>query len=498
MVKIKKGILSTLFIVISSITLLTSCSKNGKKSADSEEPTNLIMYIIGDRPAGQDTIDANFNKILKERINCTLTVNWIPWADYTNKYPLLFSSGENFDMAYTSAWLNFTSLAQKGAFKSLDDLWPTYAPENFGRQSEAAKQEATVDGHYYCVPTLLATYTSYGPIYRTDVVEGTDWNGKMNTFDDIEKYCDIVKKTHPELEPIDIYAQGSELDDTYMYSIGYRSSKNATNDFLFYNPEEKNPKLITYYECKDIPQFLSMMTRWNKKGFFLKSALADTDSTKIQNGKAALRFHNIDDYQSYSILHPEWKFKYQSMNKYVTHLPFTQDAMVISNTSKNPEKAMKLWELITNDRDVFDAFFYGVLGTTYTLNDQGEYKILDQNLYNLSDMWAARTIEFNRNGEGTPADYQTQKEDFETSMNSSPEAKRAVKFEAFSIDTSKIETEYAACQNVHQQYWWPLELGYTDAKKGLAEYEAKMKAAGIEKVRSEIQKQLDAYTAKIQ
>ena len=39
------------------------------------------------------------------------------------------------------------------------------------------------------------------------------------------------------------------------------------------------------------------------------------------------------------------------------------------------------------------------------------------------------------------------------------------------------------------------ELGYTDIDKGLAEYEEKMKAAGVDKVREEIQRQLDEYVA---
>ena len=75
-------------------------------------------------------------------------------------------------MAYTATWLNYAALAQKGAFKSLDEIWPQYAPKNFERQSEAALQQATVDGHYYCIPTLLATYSAFGPIYRTDILEG--------------------------------------------------------------------------------------------------------------------------------------------------------------------------------------------------------------------------------------------------------------------------------------------------------------------------------------
>ena len=50
-------------------------------------------------------------------------------------------------------------------------------------------------------------------------------------------------------------------------------------------------------------------------------------------------------------------------------------------------------------------------------------------------------------------------------------------------------------RNVHQQYWWPLELGYTDPVSGLKEYQEKMEAAGIEKVREVLQQQLDAYVA---
>ena len=473
-------------------TLLAGC---GGSKAEKSGTTNLVMYVIGDRPAGQDIHDEKFNELIKERLNTTLTVNWIPWSDFANKYPLLFSSGEEFDIAYTAAWLNYTSLAQKGAFKELDTLWPEQAPKNFARQSDAAKLEASYDGHYYCVPTLLATYTAYGPLYRTDIMEGTEWNGRMETFEDIEAYCDIVKRVRPDMEPLDIYAQGSEWDDTFMYYNGMRSSKNATNDFLFYDPQEGSPKLVTYYDYAKTPEFLEMMNRWNQKGFFLKSALADTDSTKTQNGKAAVRTHNIDTWQGYCIIHPEYQLKYQNFTKWVTHLPFTQDAMVIANTSKHPERAMQLWELITNDREVFDAFFYGVLGTTYTLNDKGEYQVTDSNLYAKSDMWAARTPEFYRNDAGTPAEYDTARAGYEAFMTSSPEARRAVQFEAFAIDTSKIETEYAACLNVHQQYWWPLELGYTEPVSGLAEYESKMKAAGIEKVKAEIQRQLDAYVA---
>jgi len=478
-----------------SSTVTSDTVETSTGELDTSKEVNLVMYIVGDRPAGQDVNDENFNKIIKEKLNCTLTLNWIPWSDYGNKYPLLFSSGEQFDMAYTAGWLNFTSLAQKGAFMSLDELWPTYAPKNYAATSDAAKLQATVAGQIYAIPTLLATYSAYGPIYRTDIMEGTDWNGKMETFDDIEKYCDIVKATHPELEPIDIYSAGSEWDDTYMWSLGYQSSKGASNDFLFFDPTQENPQLFTYYECTDTPAFLEMMNRWNEKGFFTKSALSDTDSTKLQNGKAAIRTHNVDNLANFATLHPEYKLEYSNFVKYVKHLPYTQDAMVISNTSQNPERALALWDLITSDQEVFDAFYYGVLDTTYSLNDQGQYSILDSNQYAVTDMWAARTPELNRNIAGTPESYNTWKQTFEDFIATDDTAE---KYASFVLDTSSIETEYAACLSVHQQYWWPLELGYTDATTGLAEYQQKMEAAGIEKVKAELQKQLDAYVAGLQ
>ena len=95
---------------------------------DTSEEVQLVMYVVSDRPAGQDIVDENMNAYFKEKLNCTLQINWIGWAEYANKYPMLYSSGEQFDMAYCATWLNFANLARRGAFKDLSELLPTYAP----------------------------------------------------------------------------------------------------------------------------------------------------------------------------------------------------------------------------------------------------------------------------------------------------------------------------------------------------------------------------------
>ncbi len=263
--------------------------------------------------------------------------------------------------------------------------------------------------------------------------------------------------------------------------------------YLFYDPSEEHPTVKALYDLDGAVEFYQMCKNWSDKGYWSKSALADTDSQKTQNGKAAMRFHNIDSWSGLTVLHPEWDFQFGTMTSDVAHLPYMQDCMVISNTSKNPERALAFWNLVTTDQEVYDAFYYGVLGTSYELNDEGQFTVLDTDLYATSAMWAARTLDLNRNQAGVPESYDTIRAGWEETIK---EGVGSEKFTGFVMDTSSISTEVAACTNARQQYGWPLELGYTeDVEASIEEYRTAMQAAGIDKVIEECQKQLDAYLA---
>ena len=503
----KKKLIAALLALTTMATVLTGCggSSSGSSSgsspasasgesgtADTSQEVELVMYVVSDRPAGQDVVDENLNKLLKEKLNCTLKINWIGWAEYAQKYPMLYSSGESFDMAYCAGWLNFSNLARKGAFQSLNDLLPTYAPKNYAMQSESALSQATIDGNLYAVPTLLPTYTAYGTVYRGDIAEEAGITDTIDTWDEIEEYCDYILANHPEMEAIDMYSKDPELALQYTRSIGYKDIDSGLR-YIYYDPSEENPTVKAVYDVDGISDFYARMKDWSDKGYWSKSALSDTDSLKTQNGKAALRFYNVDTWANYSAIHPEWNFQYGNMTSDVAHLPYTQDCMVISNTAKNPERALMLWDLLTTDQEAYDAFFYGVLDTSYTLNDEGQFTITDPDLYNTNAMWAVRTMDLNRNQAGVPDSYNTIREDWEKEISSDKGAER---FTGFVLDTTNITTEVAACTNAEQQYGWPLQLGYTEnVEQSIEEYKSAMEAAGIEKVIAECQTQLDAYLA---
>ncbi len=505
----KKKLVAVLLAATMSLGLLAGCGGSGGASSsgdaaasgssseagatgeiDTSKEVELVMYVISDRPAGQDIVDENLNTLLKEKLNCTLKINWIGWAEYAQKYPLLFSSGEEFDMAYCAGWLGFANLAQRGAFMALDDLLPTYAPDNYAMHSESALQQATINGKLYAVPTLLPTYTTYGSIYRGDIAAEAGITGPIDTFEKVEEFADYVVANHPEMEALDQYSAGPELSLVWTRMDGLMDV-DSNMRYLFYDPSEEHPTVKAIYDLDGVTEFYQMCKEWCDKGYWSKSALADTDSQKTQNGKAAMRFHNIDSWSGVCVLHPEWDFQYGPMTKDIAHLPYTQDCMVISNTAKNPERALAFWNLLTTDQEVYDALYYGVLGTSYELNDEGQFTILDTDLYATNAMWAARTMDLNRNQAGVPETYDTLRQEWEGKIK---EAVGAEKFTGFVMDTSSISTEVAACTNARQQYGWPLELGYTDnVEASIEEYKTAMQAAGIDKVIAECQKQLDAY-----
>ena len=502
----KKSRLLSLLLALTLLASLVSLPTIGALAAyelpadlDISEKVELVIYILGDEKTGQQEMTDNFNKIALEKLNCTIKINWISFAEWPNKYPLLFSSGEVFDMAYAATWLNFASMAQKGAFMPLDELWPKYAPNNWALQSETAKFQATSEGQLYAVPTLLATYSGYGPLYRLDLVEGVEgWTGKMENFEDVENYLALVKANHPAVEPYYVYASGSEADDQFMYYDGIYGIKGSTGDFLFIDPSQESPQLFTYWEYERTPDFLQMMKRWNDNGYFPKSGLSDTDADKQKYGKVGLRFHNMDTYTDYVMNHPDYTWAYANFVKDVSNMSFVQDAMVVSNTSKHPDRALALYDMITTDEEAFRAFFYGIEGVSYKVTEEdgvAYVNSLDVLAYPFSNMWSARTKAFYKNPVGYPQDAVELKLEWDAYIK---DGVGTQKFRSFTIDTSTVETEYAACQSVHQQYWWPLELAYVDVEAGLKEYQEKMEAAGINKVREVLQAQLDAYLISIQ
>lgn len=460
-------------------------------AAFAEAPTELSMYLIGNPTQSYWDALAAFNKKAQADMNVTLKVTFIGWGDFSQKYPLILASGEPIDLVYTSTWLQFPQQALKGAFMPLETLGPKYAPVSWKAEPAEGLRQATLNGHIYALPPNYTAYATHGPIYRGDLAKKYGL-GDIKTFDDWGKYMASVVKNDPTMDPAGMYATIPMIDASYWYQNDlYPLSGDPVIASPFWvNINDKTGKVINFVERPDTPALLAKLRSWSQAGYWPKSVLSNKDDKMFQNGKAASVPWNLDNWVSQYQQNPGWDVKFASMLKTSYPLPYMQDGMAIPVSAKNPEKALQLLDKLRNDESYYMLLTYGIEGKQYKIEANGQLTALDMANWPPEQFcsWGWRDNRFRPDMAGSPATLKAVREAL---------AKNSVTnvYVSFTQNIEPVKNEYAAVVNVMTQYWIPLKLGYVEPVEGLKTLKQKLKAAGVDKVQAELQKQLDAFLA---
>jgi putative aldouronate transport system substrate-binding protein len=460
-------------------------------SAFAEAPTELVMYLIGNPTQAYWDALAVFNKKAQADLNVTLKVNFIGWGEFSQKYPLILASGEPIDLIYTSTWLQFAQQALKGAFMPLETLGPKYAPVSWKTEPAEGLRQATLNGHIYALPPNFTQYATEGPIYRGDVAKKYGL-GDIKTFDDWGKYLMTVAKNDKAFDPAGMMASTPMIDAPYWYQNDlYPLSGDAVIASPFWvDIHDTTGKVVNIVDRADTPAFLAKMRSWSQAGAWPKSVLSNKDDKMFQNGKSASVPWNLDNWVSRYQEHPEWDVKFANMLKTTYPLPYMQDGMAIPASAKNPEKALALLDKIRNDQSYYMLLTYGQEGKQYKIETNGQLTALDSTNWppEMFCSWGFRDNRFRPDMVGSPASLKAAREALAKTSITNP-------YVSFTQDIEPVKNEYAAVVNVMTQYWVPLKLGYVEPVAGLKTLKEKLKAAGVDKVQAELQKQMDAFLA---
>lgn len=467
----------------------TSTEAANEAPIDTSKEVELVMYLVGSEPARYGEILEKFNEKLKNDINATLTVKWLSWGDYLTKYPLVLSSGESIDLIYSANWIDFYQHAANGAFLPLNDLLPVYCPKSFANYpTDVAFPQTSIDGEVYAYGSTYSTYSTYGAFVRGDLMKkyGID---SISTFDEYGDYLKNVAKQDPDLVPMMIVStKGSQLDDVYLSMYGMYPLTGNNGSFYQVDPADPEGKVFCKTDWDKMPEFLAKMNEWSDAGCWSKSALSNQDKSLFSAGKAASRLGNYDQYVGDYINAPERDVQFVNFTKNLERLSYTQDAMSIPISAKNPERALMMLDLILTDPSYYNLLAYGIEGETYRFDENNFVEALDPANFPLeSGTSAFRTPENNHFKAGSPASITDDVKNMEKNAVSN-------KYRAFVMDTTNVKNEYAAVQNVISQYYNPLKLGYTDDfEKDFENLKEQLRLAGNDKVIAEFQKQVDEF-----
>jgi putative aldouronate transport system substrate-binding protein len=167
----------------------------------------------------------------------------------------------------------------------------------------------------------------------------------------------------------------------------------------------------------------------------------------------------------------------------------------VCSVSKHPVEAVKFIEEMNKNVDLVNLLEYGIEGKHWVWVDKANKVI------GYPEGVDANNVGYVIAGHGSFGDkrlvYLTTPEDIGVLDKDAADAAQAIvsPILGFVPDLSPIQNEMAQLASAAKQYCDPVDKGLVDVEPGLAECQNQLKAAGIDTIVAELQKQIDAWKA---
>ena len=480
-------------------------SNDAEDTIDLSEEVNLIYYLWGSEGVANQDILAEINKKLKADINATLEIKYIDWGDINTKYPLLFASGEQFDMSHASpnAVLPYSTIANQDAIVDITDMLDTYAPTLKAEIPESVWESVKVNGRIFGVPTLYSEFTPSGFVTRRDLAQKYGIT-EVNSIETMEAYMDAVLK---EGQMVPLNGSSSLALDLYRLFIDttgtwISEAPGITTAEMFLAAESVDDYTNIFHPAftDEFEAFAVKMREWADKGYWSKDVLSSQQSAKdnFLNGLSASFITHMADWSgSYGSINDKLAVETdfytfaESLGK-IKRKMGVENATAISITSEHPERALMAIEKFMTDESYYRLIQYGIEGRQYEVvdglakqpasfdpeKDGGGFAV-----------WSLRNDRFNIPYASEDPRRYTLNEEWNKVAIDNP-------YVGFNFDSSNVTTEIAAISNVNAQLGIQIMLGKTtqDPKAAVAEYRSQLEKAGINKVIEEVKAQLANFT----
>ncbi|MDR1560140.1 MAG: extracellular solute-binding protein [Clostridiales bacterium] len=522
-----RGLIVMALAISPALAALTSCASSGQGAAtqppaasqatssqtaeesaetsagpDVSQRVDLEFMMIGDGPKDLDRIVGMVNEKTLEKLNCTIKWNYTTFTDAMQKYNLALSSGQNLDLIYTAPFQNYFQLAKSGAFHSLNEILPTYAPELYAFVPEGHWKGVSVNGNIYTIPCTYKQYLCGGFIYRKDLREKFNLPVPVS-MDTIEAYLLGVKENMPE----QLLTNEFPMAGVYQFNFSAINvlSMNHTwaNDVIYgIAADYNNPNQLTdYWNSDQFVEEMKLMKKWADMGFWSRSALSSVeDMSAMENGKTIARLfggtvNSVSEYNAaVETTHPDWEFDiflYSDINKVVYPTHPTQDGIAVPIASKHPDRAVMFAQELIMDEEINLLTNYGIKGEHYDVDADGWYIPL-QDPQTSSFPWDGMKSWAWRN----PVYMLFPKTDqYKIEMYAKFDEVAGYNYAAgFQEDYTNYQTERAALGTVMTQYLQPLHAGLVeDVDAAVATFREQAKLAGLETIQQQYTEQWLAY-----
>ncbi|MDF2989212.1 MAG: hypothetical protein K0R50_4722, partial [Eubacterium sp.] len=274
----------------SSVSQTSTAGEN--TAPDISKKVELKIYCVGDASPGEGSnlVRDAVNKVIEPKINATISTEYLPWSDWTNKYQLVFASGEEFDGIYTANWAYYQAQATKNGFKEItkEDL-QKYAPELLTDLPEMAWNQAKINGKIYMIPTTFSEFPTVHFTVREDLKKKYNVPD-ITDLDSFGAYLDAIAKNEKSMVPLDISVTNNYSDFQQVFNTQneYGVVGNVSERNFVYKITDPGATIVNVYETPEFMAFAKKMYQWKQAGYWSKNAISNKtpNATAFENGKS--------------------------------------------------------------------------------------------------------------------------------------------------------------------------------------------------------------------
>ncbi len=475
---------------------------NGALAQNSGEVTELVMMFMTwtGAPADTQAVQDAINAITVEKLGLKVDLQISDVGAYKQAVQLALSGGEQVDI-FTTIMLNYPSLVAQGYLTDLDenDLLATYGAGIVTAVGQEFIDACRIGGVLYGLPNNRDMAQGRGcAAVATEYLDGIGYQVPADQQD-----SEIVKITLDELN--DIYAR---LHETYPALEVYRpvqlSMMQFSNvDFLggssfgVLMDYGSSLDVVNLYESDFYRDYCERMYDYNQKGYISPDATTDTTSvTELVKAGTLMSYTTggkpgIRQQETNMCGRPMTIF--QTMDDYISSNAVAQFPWTIPINTVDAEKAMILLNEFYTNPDLANLLSWGIQGKHYQVLDTGLIDFADgvdasTSTWNPSVGWEMPNQYITYVWNGNAPDLWQQIADFNTNAKKSLAS-------GFTFDSTDTATELTAVQNVYDEYQKSLEYGFVDPAVGIAEMNAKLMDAGLQRIIDDKTSQLNAWEA---
>lgn len=444
-----------------------------------ENAPTIVWWQIGTQPQNLEEGVAKINEYIAGKYGVKIDIKVAGWGDYDTKMNTIVNTGEAFDIMFVNN-NNYNRFINLGALADITDAVQKETPDLFKFIPEKVWNGTKLNGKIYSVPTYKDSSITQYFVWDDSIVKKYNIDyANIKTLKELDKPFRAIKagegKSYYPLQMI--------KDD------GFNGMFNKYDDLtLGLRPmgvkiDDTSRKVVSVLEQPDVMEDLKQLHQWYKDG------ITNPDAPTLGEAPKKLPFFSA---QAFPGAEASWQVD-KGVEKYVMAQQFgpifttssIQGSLnAISANSKYKAEALNFIQAVNTDAQLRNMLAYGIEGTDWQ-------KVSDNVIKRTSDTWTLPAYSqgtfFNMAAvDPNPADQ------WDAVKKLNEEATASVTL-GYALDISSLSTEVANCKAVWDKYKYELQTGASDPVVMVPKIVKELKAAGMDKIMAEAQKQITEY-----